>query len=143
MRHFLTVEQEALLVEAIRVQELRTRAEIRVCVTYKFILRPERYAWKIFGKTGMRNTRERNGALIVMMPRMRKIVMIGDSAFDAVVPEGYWKESVDAMIRQMHEATPLDALREGLVRLGDLLAIHWPRGEGEDDSNELPDEIIR
>lgn len=141
MKYFLTIEDEALLVEAIREQELRTSAEIRVCLTYKLILRPEHYAWKVFEKTGMRNTRERNGALIVMMPRMRKIVMIGDSAFDAVVPEGYWKESVDAMIRQMHDATPLEALREGLERLGDLLAVHWPRGD--DDANELPDELIR
>lgn len=141
MKEFLTIEEEAWLIEAIREQELRTSAEIRVCLTYKFILRPERYAWKVFGETGMRNTRQRNGALIVMMPRMRKIVMIGDSAFDAVVPPGYWKESVDAMIRQMHDATPLDALREGLVRLGDLLAVHWPRGD--DDLNELPDELLR
>lgn len=127
--------------EAIREQELRTSAEIRVCLTYKLILRPQHYAWKVFERTGMRDTRQRNGALIVMMPRMKKIVMIGDSAFDAVVPPGYWKESVDAMIRQMHDATPLDALREGLVRLGDLLAVHWPRGE--DDLNELPDELLK
>lgn len=141
MKAFLTIEEEALLVEAIREQELRTSAEIRVCLSYKLILRPEHYAWKVFEKTGMRNTRQRNGALIVMMPRMKKIVMIGDSAFDAVVPAGYWRESVDAMIRQMHDGTPLDALREGLVRLGDLLVFHWPRGD--DDLNELPDELLR
>lgn len=126
--------------DAIREQELRTSAEIRVCVTYKFILRPERYAWRVFDRTGMRDTRQRNGALIVMMPRMKKVVVIGDSGFDAVVPEGYWKEAVDAMVREMHGSTPLDALREGLRRLGDSLAVHWPREEG--DVNELPDEIL-
>ena len=141
MKSFLTTEQEALLVEAIREQEARTRAEIRICVTYKFIWRHERFAWRMFERIGMRNTRERNGALIVMMVRMKKVVIIGDSGFDAVVPSNYWREAVVAMIREMHEAGPLEAMREGLRRLGDTLSIHWPRGA--DDLNELSDEILR
>lgn len=141
MKSILTLEEEQLLIAAIREQERRTSAEIRVCLTYKFIWRAERYAWQVFERGGMRATRQRNGALIVMMPRMKKVVIIGDSGFDALVTEGYWKESVAAMIQQMHDTTPLDALREGLRRLGDTLSLHWPRGEG--DANELPDELLR
>jgi putative membrane protein len=141
MKSILTQEEEQLLIGAIREQERRTRAEIRVCLTYKFIWRAERYAWQVFERGGMRATRERNGVLIVMMPRMKKVVILGDSGFDAVVEEGYWKESVAAIIRQMHESTPLEALREGLRRLGDTLSLHWPREEG--DTNELPDELLR
>jgi uncharacterized membrane protein len=141
MKSFLTTEEEASLVEAIREQEARTSAEIRICVTHKFIWRHERYAWRLFDKIGMRNTRQRNGALIVMMPRMKKVVIIGDSGFDAVVPPNYWIDAVAAMVRRMHEGGPLEALREGLRRLGDTLSIHWPR-EG-DDVNELSDEILK
>ena len=140
MKKFLTTEQEAALVAAIREQELRTSAEIRVSVTYKFILRPERYAWRLFEKIGMHATEGRNGALIVMMPRMRKVVMIGDSGIEAVVTEDFWRKSVQVMIAEMHETGPLDALRAGLRRLGDTLSLHWPRQE--DDVNELPDDII-
>ena len=141
MKAFLTTEEEAALVEAIREQELRTSAEIRVCVTYRFIVRPERYAWRLFDKIGMRATEHRNGALIVMMPRMRRVVMIGDSGINAVVDEDFWRKSVQAMIDGMHETGPLDALREGLRRLGDALSPHWPRED--DDVNELPDDILR
>lgn len=141
MKSFLSENEEAMLVEAIREQELRTSAEIRVCVTYRFILRPERHAWKLFEDIGMRATARRNGALIVMMPLMRKVVMIGDSGINAVVSEDFWKNSVKAMIHEMHETGPLDALREGLRRLGDTLSHHWPRQD--DDVNELPDEILR
>ena len=141
MTTFLTSEDEAALVEAIREQEARTSAELRVCVTYKFIWRHERYAWRVFEKAGMRNTRHRNGALIVMMPMMRKVVILGDSGLNAVVPPGYWQDAVKAMVRQMHEAGPLEALCEGLRRLGDTLAGAWPREAG--DVNELPDEILR
>ncbi len=141
MKFFLTTEEEALLVEAIREQEARTSAEIRICVTYKFIFRPERFAWRTFDRIGMRNTRDRNGALIVMMVRMKKVVIIGDSGFDAVVPSDYWRDAVKAMVNEMHETGPLEAMREGLRRLGDTLSIHWPRQE--EDENELSDEILR
>ena len=141
MQSFLAKEDEAALLAEIRTQEARTSAEIRVCVTYKFIWRHERYAWRVFEKSGMRNTRHRNGALIVMMPMMRKVMILGDSGLDAVVPAGYWQDAVKAMVHQMHEAGPLDALREGLRRLGDTLAAAWPREAG--DVNELPDEILK
>lgn len=142
MQSFLTPEDEAALLAEIRNQEARTSAEIRVCITYKFIWRHERYAWRVFEKAGMRNTRQRNGALIVMMPMMRKVVILGDSALNALVPAGYWQDAVAAMVHQMHEAGPLDALREGLRRLGDTLASAWPR-DGAGDVNELSDEILQ
>ncbi len=129
------------MVEAIREQEMRTSAEIRICVTYRFIVRPERFAWKLFDEIGMRDTALRNGALIVMMPRMRKVAMIGDCGVNAVVPDEFWRKSVQAMIDEMHENGPLRALREGLRRLGDTLSVHWPRQK--DDVDELPNKIIR
>ena len=141
MTNFLTDEEEALLVTAIRTQESRTSAEIRVCVSNKLIFFPERYAWRMFEKIGMRNTRQRNGTLIVMIPRRKKIVILGDSGFDAVVTADFWNEAVSAMVKQMHAQGPLEALKEGLQRLGDQLAVHWP--QQADDVNELPDEILR
>jgi uncharacterized membrane protein len=140
MNFFLTSEDEAELVEEIRAQEARTSAEIRVCVTYRFVWRHERFAWRVFDRSGMRNTRHRNGALIVMMPLMKKVVILGDSGLHAVVAPDYWNDAVRAMVRQMHDAGPLAALREGLRLLGDTLAAAWPREDG--DVNELPDEIL-
>lgn len=141
MTDFLTAEEELLLVEAIREQEARTSAEIRVCICDRYIFHPERYAWKKFDEIGMRRTRHRNAALILVLPRMKTFVMLGDSGFDAVVPPEFWEDSVKAMIARMHEIGPLDSLREGLRRLGDTLSRHWPREA--DDVNELPDEILR
>ncbi len=138
---FLTDEDETSLVEAIREQEARTSAEIRVCVSYKLIWNHERYAWRKFEETGMRDTAQRNAVLIVMMPRTKKIVVLGDSGVNAVVPPGYWQDAVAAMVRHMHDGGPLDALREGLRRLGDTLSTRWPRAA--DDVNELPDGILK
>lgn len=138
---FLSDEEEASLAEAIREQEARTSAEIRICVSYKLVWNHERYAWRKFEEAGMRDTRQHNAVLIVMLPRTRKIVIVGDSGVNVVVPPGYWKDAVAAMVRQMHDAGPLEALREGLRRLGDTLAVHWPREA--DDRNELPDQILK
>ncbi len=141
MKSILTPEEEESLVAGIREQELRTSAEIRVCLSYKLVWRPERHARRLFEKIGMRATRHRNGTLIMMMPRMKRVILLGDSGIDAVVPSGFWQQTVDAMILRMHDAGPLDALREGLRRIGDELSRHWPRLD--DDTNELPDELIR
>ena len=141
MKPILTDEEELLLVAAIREQEQRTSAEIRVCLTYKLLWRPERYAWKVFERACMQATRQRNGVIIVMMPRMKKVIVLGDTGVNALVPPDFWKETVDAMIHELHQSDALTALREGLQRLGDTLARHWPRTPG--DVNELPDEILR
>jgi len=141
MEHFITDEEELLLIQAIREQEARTSAEIRVCVTDRVVFRPKRYAWRVFERNGMRNTANRNAALIVMMPRVKQIVILGDTGFDAVVPAEYWDNAVAAMVKGMHDHGPLASLQEGLRGLGDILSEHWPRGEG--DRNELPDELLR
>jgi uncharacterized membrane protein len=141
MAEFLTTEEEAALVEVIREQERRTSAEIRVCITGKLVVRHERFAWNVFETAGMRATKHRNAALIVLMPRVRRIVVIGDHGFDAVVGPEFWRQSVAAMIRRMHDDGAFAALREGLRCLGDTLAEHWPHEDG--DVNELSDEILR
>ena len=141
MKPILTDEEELLLVAAIREQEQRTSAEIRVCLTYKLLWRPERYAWKVFERACMQATRQRNGVIIVIMPRMKKVIVLGDTGVNALVPPDFWKETVEAMIHELHQSDALTALREGLQRLGDTLARHWPRAPG--DVNELPDELLR
>lgn len=141
MTPFLTSKEEYRLMDAIREVESRTSAEIRVCIIQKRIWWHERYAWKLFDLAGMRKTRNRNAALIVMMPRSKKIVVIGDTGLNAVLAQGYWEETVDTMIHHMKNEGPLSALLVGLHKLGDTLAEHWPREL--DNPNELADEMIR
>ncbi len=126
---------------AIREQENRTSAEIRIVITQKRIWRHTRYAWKTFDQLGMRNTSHRNGVLITLMPRARKVVIIGDVAIHAVVPSDYWQKVIDAMMQKIKDDGPLAALNEGLREIGDTLSTHWPHESK--DVNELPDEIVK
>lgn len=68
MSDFLTTEEEQRVVEAIKRAEAGTRGEIRVCITYRWVWNPERYARKLFHRFGMQATRERNAALILVFP---------------------------------------------------------------------------
>jgi len=141
MKPFLTPAEEESLVAAIREQEARASGDIRVCLSNKFVWRHERLAWKMFDQLGMRNTRHRNAALIVMLPLRRRFMVLGDSGLCAVVSPGYWEEIAAVMSQHMRNGRRLDALREGIRRLGDTMAAHWPRQE--DDRNDLPDEILQ
>ena len=94
----------------------------------------------MFDQLGMRRTRHRNAALIVMLPRLRKFMVLGDTGLSAVVPPEYWEKIAAAMSQHMRDGRRLEALREGIRRLGDTLATHWPRQA--DDTNELSDEIL-
>lgn len=126
---------------AIREQEDRTSAEIRICITQKRIWRHNRYAWQTFDQLGMRDTRHRNAVLITLMPRARKVVIVGDVGIDAVVPADYWQKAIDSMIQKIKEYGPLAALYEGLREIGDTLSKHWP--VESENVNELSDEILK
>ena len=141
MNTVLTAEEDARLIDAIREVEARTSAEIRICITPKRIWWHERFAWKLFDVAGMRKTRNRNAALIVVMPRVKKVVVIGDAGLNSVVNQKYWEETINAMILGMKSEGILSALLVGLQKLGDTLAEHWPREL--DNPNEIADELIQ
>src|SRR5512140_1836271 len=110
MKDFLTQEQEQEVVDAIRTAESRTSGEIRVVITSRWILRPERHAWKLFNRLGMTRTRHHNGALIVLFTRRRRFMVLGDSGLNGIVKPGYWDEIAAEMTSLLHEGRKVDAL---------------------------------
>lgn len=141
MKDFLTSEQEQAVAEAIRVAESRTGGEIRVVITSRWILRPERHAWRLFNRLEMTRTRHRNGALIVLFTRRRRFVVLGDSGLHKIIKPGYWDGIAVEMTNLLHEGRKLDALTAAIRTLGDTMAGHWPPEALNPD--ELPNTIIR
>lgn len=141
MKHFLTPEDEAAVVAAIRDVETRTSAEIRVCVTYRWVFRIEARAWKVFARLGMANTRERNGVLIFMVPRRRRFVVIGDQGADSRAPAGFWKSVADIMSERLRTEDKASAIVAGIRMIGEPLAAAWP--PHADNPDELSNDIAR
>lgn len=141
MEDFLTTADEQQVVDAIRAAELRTSGEIRVVITSRRVLRPERHAWKLFDRLGMRNTKHRNGALIVVFDRRKRFVIIGDTGINGQVDPSFWNRIAGEMGRLLREGRRVEALASAIQAIGDALATHWP--PDEENPDELSNRIHR
>lgn len=140
-RDFIDQLDNDRIVGAIQAAERRTSGEIRV-----FIHRGElegealEYAQKKFGKLGMQKTRDRNGVLIFIAPRVQKFAVIGDEGVHAKCGEPFWQQLVETMRGHFKRQKFTDALVLAVNETAKLLAAHFPREAG--DVNELSDDIV-
>lgn len=141
MHPLLSADDEAAVTAAIRALEARTSAELRVCVSRQApVADAQVFAEEVFARLGMAATRERNAALIVVLPHARKLAVMGDEGLAAVTSGPFWQNVVEAMVAQLRHGHLREALVEGIGQMAQLLAQHWPRLPG--DINELPDELV-
>jgi len=136
---FLSKEQQAQILAAVKEAEMETSGEIRVHIESSLkgdVL--DRAAW-LFKKLGMHNTAERNGVLFYLAVNDRKFAIIGDAGINAKVPGGFWDDISELLKNNFKEGKFTEGLSEGILLTGKHLKIHFPHKP--DDVNELPDEI--
>jgi uncharacterized membrane protein len=131
------------IVAAIHRAEARSRGEIRVHVTSEAVGDAQGAASEVFVRLGMAKTVERNGVLIYVSPRAQTFAIIGDRGVHERCGEEFWKEVAAAMQTAFRAGRYRDGVLLGIERAGDVLARHFPRLEGVEDKNELPDEVSR
>lgn len=141
-REFLGKLDHSRIVAAIKRAEAKTTGEIRVYVQRGPLAGDALpAAQKQFEKLRMTKTAARNGVLIFVAPRAQKFAVVGDEAVHQKCGETYWQTLVDKMRDHFREEDFTQALLEAITETGALLARHFPR-TGEDNPNELPDEIV-
>ena len=136
---FLTKEQQADIISAIRESEDATSGEIRVHLetsTEGDIL--DRAAW-IFRKIKMHETAERNGVLFYLAIDNRKFAIIGDKGINEKVAENFWNNIKNEMEEHFRKGEFSEGLIRGILMAGTQLREHFPFRKG--DVNELPDDI--
>jgi uncharacterized membrane protein len=125
---------------AIARAERSTSGEIRVSIAPWFWGSVRRAAERAFERLGVAATRERNGALIFVVPARRRVVVLGDVGLHARVGQEYW----DDVAREVGEAFRQQRYSDGLLRaieiLGERLARHFP-SDPNDNPNELSDAL--
>jgi uncharacterized membrane protein len=138
---FLNKLHHQKIVDAIAAAEKNTSGQIRVYIQ-RGLLSDDvvDVAQLQFRKLGMRETRERNGVLILVVPRSRKFAVVGDEGVHQKCGDIYWQRLVEAMREEFQREHFNEALLEAIAKAGTLLAEHFPKKE--DSSNELPDEVI-
>jgi uncharacterized membrane protein len=129
------------IVAAIRSAEAKTSGQIRVYVQRGALDGdPLDYAQKKFHKLGMRATKERNGVLILVLPRARKFAVIGDEGVHQKCGDQFWQQLIERMRVHFQNENFTDALVEAIQETGKLLASHFPKRAAS--QNELPDQIV-
>ena len=131
---------EPKIVQAIRIAESTTRAEIRVHIAKKSKgAETLQLAIAVFHKLGMNNTKEKNGVLIFVIPAERKFAIIGDSGIHEFVQDTFWETVKDEMRKLFLAEDLTGAIVHGIKRAGEKLSIHFPANDN--NPNELSDEI--
>jgi uncharacterized membrane protein len=136
----LSAQAEKSIVDAIRIAESNTSAELRVHIGK--ITRGNnafQTAKNVFLKTGMNQTLERNGVLIFISFDDRKFALLGDVGIDEKVPEHFWTSVRNEMQTLFAEKKIVEAILLGVHKIGEELSLHFPAGKS--NPNELNDEI--
>lgn len=138
-RDFFSQLETDEIVGAIRTAESKMCGEIRVFVSRKEPEDAVVAAQRRFEKLGMTKTKERNGVLIYVAPRVRKFAIIGDLAIHQKCGEKFWTDVAAEMTAHFRKGDFTQGIIHGISRAGTLMGAHFPHHAG--DTNELPDEI--
>ncbi|MET0636556.1 MAG: TPM domain-containing protein [Chitinophagaceae bacterium] len=141
-KHFFTPDQEAQIVEAVRIAERRTSGEVRVFVEShcKFMDAIDRAA-EIFFQLKMENTEDRNAVLLYIALKDRQLALFGDEGIHQKVGTEFWNREVAQMISNFNRDDYAEGISSCIKHIGETLHLHFPYDK-EMDKNELPDDIV-
>ena len=136
---FFSKQEKEYITSAIRHAEMQTSGEIRVHLERFIKDDVYEHAKKVFEKLNMTNTDQRNGVLILLGLKNKKLAVIGDEGINQIVVDNFWDSIVEKMITCFKEDRFADGIVDGIIEIGDKLKRYFPYQEN--DINELPDEI--
>ncbi|MGH2704115.1 MAG: TPM domain-containing protein [Actinomycetota bacterium] len=139
LRNLLDKLDNDRIVEAIRSAESRSTGEIRVHISGRKVKDVQAAAARRFEKLGMAATRQRNGVLLYVAPRVARFAVLGDTAIHDKCGDDFWREVAGAVETEFRGGRFTEGIVRGVERLGEVLAQHFPPPAGQADANELPD----
>ncbi|MGA1864982.1 MAG: TPM domain-containing protein [bacterium] len=136
---FFSEDEKKCIIESIVHAEDQTSGEIRVHLERRSRENPYEAAKKIFEKLGMTNTKERNGVLIYISVKDRKIAILGDKGINEKVPDGFWNNILEEIKSKFKERRYCEGVCKGIELTGEKLKVYFPHSKT--DINELSDTI--
>ncbi len=124
---------------AIKQAELNTSGEIRVHIQKSVKSDIFEVAKDKFEELGMTATEQRNGVLIFVAAKDKKMAIMGDHGINEAVPEGFWQSTVDAMIEFFKKDDLIGGMEAGILKAGEALKEYFPYQS--DDVDELNNEV--
>jgi uncharacterized membrane protein len=129
------------IIDAIKAAEAETSGEIRVHLS---TARSEdnifESAKQSFASLEMHKTRDRNGIILYLNPKLHKFAIFGDEGIHVKVGQEFW----DRLTVRVTTAIQREDMTAGIViavqEIGQALKEHFP-SHGRDDVNELNNDI--
>ncbi len=140
-KDFLTKEEAARIVAAIRTAEKKTSGEIRVFIESrcKFVDPIDR-AMEVFYQLEMDETKEHNGVLLYLAVKDRQLALFGDKGIHERLGAAYWQSAVKKMIAAFGGKQYAAGIENCVIEIGAALVEQFPYHN--EDKNELPDDIV-
>ena len=138
---FLSADDEAEIIEAIRLAEKATSGEIRIHIESTSAADAMHHATEVFQKLEMDKTQARNGVLIYIAVESKVFVILGDKGINDVVPENFWNSTKELMQEHFKKGEFRSGIVAGIEKAGEQLQKYFLWTEG--DKNELSDEISK
>jgi uncharacterized membrane protein len=138
---FLTKDEEAEIVEAIRMAEKNTSGEIRIHLEKLTDIAPIERAMSVFHELKMDQTQLRNGVIIYVAVKSKQFAIFGDIGINEKVTDDFWNSTKNIMVNYFKNGANKQALIEGIRSAGEQLKQHFPFEDG--DIDELTNEISR
>ena len=137
------VERAITQGEAAHRGEIRFAVEARLPWSYLKRDAPVRQrAEMLFAKLRLWDTDERNGVLLYVELADQGIEIVADRGIAAHVAPEQWQAICRDMAQRFAAGEFEGGVVAGIERIGDLLAQHFPAGEGERNADELPNRPV-
>lgn len=135
----ITKNDEARLIKAIQMAELKTSGEIRVHIEKKCTGDIIEACKKKFEELKMHETKDRNAILFFLAVDSKAFAVWGDEGIHQKVSDEFWKSITDCAISYFKQNELLTGIEKAVEMCGEKLKLHFPFEQ--DDKNELSNEI--
>lgn len=141
-KSFFSAQDQARIIEAIRIAEKETSGEIRFYVEGRNpYMDPLERAAEIFFKLEMQNTADRNAVLLYIAMKDHELALFGDEGIHKKVGGEYWSNAVKNIIAQFSNQNIAAGIEQCILQIGQTLKETFPYNAST-DKNELRDDII-
>lgn len=130
---------EARLIKAIQLAELKTSGEIRVHIEKICPGDVIEACKKKFEELKMHETKDRNAILFFLAVDSKAFAVWGDEGIHQKVSDEFWKSITDCAIHYFKQNDLMTGLEKSVEMCGEKLKLHFPIET--DDKNELSNEI--
>jgi uncharacterized membrane protein len=139
MDDVFTEEVKARIEAAIQKAEHHTSAELRVHIENECPEDPLDRASFIFAELGMHKTKLRNGVLIYLALRDRKLAIIGDAGINSVIAPNSWNTIYHEMANHFKSENFEQGVIAGVELVGKAIQTNLPIERN--DRNELSNQV--